>query len=67
MEPNPGHAGFQRVGHREPQGEADRATITLASLVHVTALIISCSIAGVPFDPWRSGLTCLSSMCWNGM
>ena len=31
--------------------EAGRADITLASLVHVAVLIISCSIAGVPFDP----------------
>jgi len=34
--------------------EADPADITLASLVHVATLIISCNIAGVPFDPGGS-------------
>ncbi|MDE0090691.1 MAG: hypothetical protein OXP12_04975, partial [Thaumarchaeota archaeon] len=33
---------------------ADPADITLASLVHVATLIISCNIAGVPFDPGGS-------------
>ena len=34
---------------------ADRTDITLASLVHVAVLIISCGIAGVPFDPGGLG------------
>ena len=34
---------------------ADRADITLASLVHVAVLIILCNIAGVPFDPGGPG------------
>ena len=34
----------QRVG-------ADQADIILASLAHMAVRIISCSIAGMPFDP----------------